>query len=169
MVIFQGYENPDAAPPPEAQNNNNNNNNNNNGAQSSVQPVAMGPGNPEYDKMALANTENRKAPEGKDNDSLIESSESKDGQKESTYTTDANGKINVTVFVTINGTLADLKKQRAQIRNSSTELNSITTPISSLPESDSGLSTSPLSVHRFSGNTGDVVGDTRSKRCCVIQ
>lgn len=133
-----------------------------------VTPTVVPTPEADYD-TTLANPENRKAPEGKDNDSLLDITEARDGQNETSYTTDANGKINVTVFVTINGTLADLKKQRAQIRNSSTDLNSITTPVSSIPESDSGLSTSPLSINRFTGNTGDVVGDSRPKRCCVIQ
>ncbi|XP_028156009.1 protein phosphatase 1 regulatory subunit 16A [Ostrinia furnacalis] len=139
----------------------------------------------------------RKAPEGQDNDAF-KSEDSLDGRKEvivspnqiaiteggtATYTTDNNGKINVHVTVMINaGTLADLKKQRAQIRtNGSPVENSLNSTnnhsINSIPEvtKDMPVQLNPLTlspssgtVPRFSGNTSDVVGDTRSHRCCII-
>ncbi|KAL0871789.1 hypothetical protein ABMA27_004281 [Loxostege sticticalis] len=126
----------------------------------------------------------RKAPEGQDNDAF-KSEDSLDGRKEvvvspnqiaiteggtATYTTDNNG------------TLADLKKQRAQIRtNGSPVENSLNSTnnhsINSIPEvtKDMPVQLNPLTlspssgaVPRFSGNTSDVVGDTRSHRCCII-
>lgn len=83
----------------------------------------------------------------------------------------------------VSGTLADLKKQRAQIRtNGSPVENSLNSTnnhsINSIPEvmkQDMPAQLNPLSlspssgtVPRFSGNTSDVVGDTRSHRCCII-
>ncbi|KAL4712011.1 hypothetical protein ACJJTC_003678 [Scirpophaga incertulas] len=140
----------------------------------------------------------RKAPEGQDNEAF-RSEDSLDGRKElvvspnqiaiteggtATYTTDNNGKINVHVTVMINaGTLADLKKQRAQIRtNGSPVENSLNSTnnhsLNSIPEvtkQDMPVQLNPLSlspssgtVPRFSGHTSDVVGDTRSQRCCII-
>ncbi|XP_061714981.1 protein phosphatase 1 regulatory subunit 16A isoform X3 [Cydia pomonella] len=101
----------------------------------------------------------RKAPEGQDNDTLKNE--------------DA-----------IDGTLADLKKQRSQIRtNGSPVENSLTSTnnhsITSLPEgvgqealpvqlNPLSLSPSAGAVPRFAGHTSDVVGDTRSRRCCII-
>ncbi|XP_063363115.1 protein phosphatase 1 regulatory subunit 16A isoform X2 [Cydia amplana] len=123
----------------------------------------------------------RKAPEGQDNDTL-KNEDAIDGRKDlvvspnqialtegaATYTTDTNG------------TLADLKKQRSQIRtNGSPVENSLTSTnnhsITSLPEGVSQeampvqlnpltLSPSTGTVPRFSGHTSDVVGDTRSRR-----
>lgn len=81
---------------------------------------------------------------------------------ETCYTTESDGKINIHVSVTINaGTLAELKKQRAQTRAAAGLLsNSADMP------SDSGAA-----FNRFAGNTEDViVGDplkTRRK-CCII-
>ncbi|XP_026762453.2 protein phosphatase 1 regulatory subunit 16A isoform X1 [Galleria mellonella] len=139
----------------------------------------------------------RKAPEGQDNDSL-KVEDVLDCRKEvivnpkqiaitdggtATYTTDNNGKINVHVTVMINaGTLADLKKQRAQIRTNGSPVESSVTSnnhsMNSIPEvtkQDMPVQLNPLSmssssatVTRFSGHTSDVVGDTRSQRCCVI-
>ncbi|KAI5637121.1 protein phosphatase 1 regulatory inhibitor subunit 16B [Phthorimaea operculella] len=140
----------------------------------------------------------RKAPEGQDNDSF-KTEDAIDGRKEvivtpnqialadggtATYTTDNNGKINVHVTVMINaGTLADLKKQRAQIRTNGSpvessiastnnhSLNSIPEVTKDMPVQLNPLSLSPSSgvVPRFSGNTSDVVGDTgKSHRCCII-
>ncbi|KAG7295946.1 hypothetical protein JYU34_021035 [Plutella xylostella] len=139
----------------------------------------------------------RKAPEGQDNEAYA--IEEVDGRKElvvspnqialtdggtATYTTDNNGKINVHVTVMINaGTLADLKKQRSQIRTNgspvessvtSTNGNSINSIPENLPEAmpvqQNPLTLSPSSgtVPRFSGHTSDVVGDTRSRRCCIV-
>lgn len=107
----------------------------------------------------------RKAPEGKDNDSILENHvmESKD-------TIDVNGKVTVHVVVTINGngTLADLKKQRMQIRNSSSDGNSVTSPLGSITD-DSNVS--PIAdIVRYTGETTEEnVGYAKSKRCCIIQ
>ncbi|XP_034831044.1 protein phosphatase 1 regulatory subunit 16A isoform X1 [Maniola hyperantus] len=139
----------------------------------------------------------RKAPEGQDNEGY-KTEDAIDGRKElvvnsnpiaiaeggtATYTTDNNGKINVHVTVMINaGTLADLKKQRAQIRTNGSpvenSLNSTTNPsLNSIPEGkpDTQIQISPPTltpgtaiVPRFSGNTSEVVGDTKSRRCCII-
>lgn len=88
---------------------------------------------------------------------------------------DSNGNINVIIHVTINsGTLADLKKQRAQNRNSSPEAMNSLTPISQNLSTTNSSSTivagtsSPLSIRRFTGNTADMVTDPRTGRCCVI-
>lgn len=116
--------------------------------------------------------EGRKAPEGKDNDSYNEKElvECKNGQ---TITTDVNGKVTVVhVVVTINGngTLADLKKQRMQIRNSSSDVNSLASPVSSISGDGDVISTQPSTdIARFTGETEDVVEYSKSKRCCVIQ
>ncbi|KAK9502865.1 hypothetical protein O3M35_011557 [Rhynocoris fuscipes] len=84
---------------------------------------------------------------------------------EACYSTESNGKINIHVSVTINaGTLAELKKQRAQNRTTS-------------PEGSSVLSTASLSdlgtlppVKRFSGDTSEnIIGDSsKGTRCCVL-
>ncbi|XP_023946373.1 protein phosphatase 1 regulatory subunit 16A isoform X2 [Bicyclus anynana] len=125
----------------------------------------------------------RKAPEGQDNEGY-KTEDAIDGRKElvvnpnpiaiaeggtATYTTDNNG------------TLADLKKQRAQIRTNGSpvenSLNSTTNhSLSSIQEGkDTQIQISPptlvpgtATVPRFSGNTSDVVGDTKSHRCCII-
>lgn len=113
--------------------------------------------------------EDRKAPEGKDNDSMSdkELAEYKQGQ---TYT-DVNGKVTVVhVVVTINGngTLADLKKQRMQIRNSSSEVNSMSSPVNSISESEN-ISAQPTNdIIKFSGETDEVSSYSKSKRCCVV-
>nr|XP_026499047.1 protein phosphatase 1 regulatory subunit 16A isoform X2 [Vanessa tameamea] len=140
----------------------------------------------------------RKAPEGQDNEAF-KTEDAIDGRKEvimspnpiaiaeggtATYTTDNNGKINVHVTVMINaGTLADLKKQRAQIRTNGSPVensaNSTTNhSLTSIPEvgkqetqvqiSPPTLTPSTGTVPRFSGHTSDVVGDTKSHRCCII-
>jgi hypothetical protein len=79
------------------------------------------------------------------------------------YVTGGNGNINIHVSVTINaGTLADLKKQRSQIRNSSPDGMTGLSPVSS-------VTSSPMpSVQRFTGDTDEVVGDPKPKRCCII-
>lgn len=117
--------------------------------------------------------EDRRAPEGKDNDS-VDNSESMESKNEATtYTTDVNGKVTVVhVVVTINGngTLADLKKQRMQIRNSSGDVTSLSSPVSTLPDPDSLASpTVSTDIVRFTGDTDEIVGYSKSKRCCVIQ
>lgn len=113
--------------------------------------------------------EYRRAPDGKDNDSVL------DGQlmdtKEKTYTTDVNGKVTVHVVVTINGngTLADLKNQRKQIRDSSNDLNSFTSPGGSILETESN-STPTADIIRFTGSTTDEnIEYSKPKRCCIIQ
>lgn len=81
---------------------------------------------------------------------------------ETCYTTESDGKINIHVSVTINaGTLAELKKQRAQTRAAAgLHSNSADMP-----------SDSEAAFNRFAGDTEDViVGDplkTRRK-CCII-
>ncbi|GAB0095706.1 protein phosphatase 1 regulatory subunit 16A [Sergentomyia squamirostris] len=102
-----------------------------------------------------------------------------------------NGKINVQVTVlfdpqtvdhSITGTLADLKKHRAQSRNSNSPENGSILTTQSLagatgvagqtPAVELSLVSSPSlqnSPAKFSGITGDVVSDsTRSRKCCVI-
>ncbi|XP_076250708.1 myosin phosphatase targeting subunit 75D [Rhynchophorus ferrugineus] len=107
----------------------------------------------------------RKDPDGKDNDSTLDNSIL--DTKEKTYTTDVNGKVTVHVVVTINGngTLADLKKQRMQIRNSNTS------PVGSVAESDSSAPNSASTdIIRFTGDTTqENVEYAKPKRCCVIQ
>ncbi|KAJ8716007.1 hypothetical protein PYW08_013292 [Mythimna loreyi] len=150
-----------------------------------------------YERTSLPNGV-RKAPEGQDND-LIKSEDALDGRKEvivspnqiaiaeggtATYTTDNNGKINVHVTVMINaGTLADLKKQRSQIRTNGSPVesslastnNHSLNSLSEASKADMPVQLNPLSlspsaagVPRFAGNTSDVVGDSRSRRCCII-
>uniref|UniRef100_A0A2A4IYS4 Uncharacterized protein n=1 Tax=Heliothis virescens TaxID=7102 RepID=A0A2A4IYS4_HELVI len=133
-----------------------------------------------YERTSLPNGV-RKAPEGQDND-LIKNEDALDGRKEvivnpnqiaiteggtATYTTDNN----------------DLKKQRAQIRTNGSPVESSLTStnnhsmnsLSEVLKQDMPVQLNPLSlspsagtVPRFSGNTSDVVGDTRSRRCCII-
>ncbi|XP_073947007.1 protein phosphatase 1 regulatory subunit 16A-like isoform X3 [Choristoneura fumiferana] len=149
------------------------------------QPVLKEEDLKHYDRPSLPNGV-RKAPEGQDND-VLKNEDAIDGRKDlvvspnqialteggsATYTTDNNG------------TLADLKKQRSQIRtNGSPVENSLASTnnhsITSLPEvavqeampvqlNPLTLSPSSGTVPRFSGHTSDVVGDTRSRRCCII-
>nr|XP_049706660.1 protein phosphatase 1 regulatory subunit 16A isoform X5 [Helicoverpa armigera] len=136
--------------------------------------------NKHYERTSLPNGV-RKAPEGQDND-LIKNEDALDGRKEvivnpnqiaiteggtATYTTDNN----------------DLKKQRAQIRTNGSPVESSLTStnnhsmnsLSEVSKQDMPVQLNPLSlspsagtVPRFSGNTSDVVGDTRSRRCCII-
>lgn len=69
----------------------------------------------------------------------------------------------------IAGTLADLKKHRSQSRSSSSPENgSITQNQIELPVLLSPDSQSPT-MTKFSGITGEVVGDsTKSRKCCVL-
>uniref|UniRef100_A0A8D8RE00 Uncharacterized protein n=1 Tax=Cacopsylla melanoneura TaxID=428564 RepID=A0A8D8RE00_9HEMI len=83
---------------------------------------------------------------------------------ETSYTTEENGKINIHVSVTINaGTLAELKKQRAQSRTGTLGGSGMSSlgaaPLSSQP-----------SVHRFAGNTEEdqVIGDAKAGHCCRL-
>lgn len=111
---------------------------------------------------AIPTTE-RREPEGEDvtgEKSQLESDASP--AAETCYTTEGDGKINIHVSVTINaGTLAELKKQRAQTRAAAGLLSNST----DMP------SDSEAAFNRFAGDTEDViVGDplkTRRK-CCII-
>jgi predicted component of type VI protein secretion system len=92
-------------------------------------------------------------------------------------TDDDSKKINIHVSVTINaGTLADLKKQRAQIRSSSADM-SLTGPEGHPPASLSSLSMNRLDevigekpFNRFSGDTSEAICDVRttSRRCSIL-
>lgn len=113
--------------------------------------------------------EDRRAPEGKDNDSILDNQLM--DTKEKTYTTDVNGKVTVHVVVTINGngTLQDLKNQRKQIRDNSNDINSYNSPGGSILETDS-VSSPSTDIVRFTGTTTDEnLEYTKPKRCCVIQ
>lgn len=113
--------------------------------------------------------EGRRAPDGKDNDSIVENQLV--DTKEKTYTTDVNGKVTVHVVVTINGngTLADLKNQRKQIRDSNNDLNSFTPPAGSVLETESNSSPT-ADIIRFTGTTTDEnIEYSKPKRCCIIQ
>lgn len=78
----------------------------------------------------------------------------------------------------VSGTLADLKKQRAQIRtNGSPVENSANSTanhsLNSIAETKSDQvqiqeAAPSMIVPRFTGNTSDVVGDSKSRRCCII-
>ncbi len=95
---------------------------------------------------------------------------------EAAYVTDTNGKINIHVSVTINaGTLADLKKQRASIRNGTVQSHSAAAAVAAASSNGNMLTVAdaaglppPGCVKRFAGNTSDVVEDARSRRCCII-
>lgn len=113
--------------------------------------------------------EDRRAPDGKDNDSVLDNQLM--DTKEKTYTTDVNGKVTVHVVVTINGngTLADLKNQRKQIRDSSNDLNSFASPGGSILETESNSSPT-TDIIRFTGTTTDEnIEYSKPKRCCIIQ
>jgi len=86
-------------------------------------------------------------------------------------TEDDSKKINIHVSVTINaGTLADLKKQRAQIRSSTTDVSSEGHPpssLTSLHRLDEVPAEKPF--NRFSGDTSEAICDvTRTSRRCQI-
>ncbi|XP_026472596.1 protein phosphatase 1 regulatory subunit 16A [Ctenocephalides felis] len=133
----------------------------------------------------------RRAPEGKDNDSFIMdnsnissmiSSECVEIPTETFSTSDNNGKINVHVTVMINsGTLAELKKQRAQTRQSSEHSSPASptnsqepglvtdlVPVNAITGTNTNTSDVSPGVLKFSGNTGEVVGDSSSHSCCII-
>lgn len=121
--------------------------------------------------LVLQSVEDRRAPEGKDNDSLSSRELIEQGTKENTYSTDVNGKVTVHVVVTINGngTLADLKKQRMQIRNSSSDGSSITSPITTFPDGDNASISNNNDIVRFTGETDEVADYSKTKGCCSIQ
>ncbi len=89
---------------------------------------------------------------------------------ETTYSTEDNGKINIHVSVTINAsTLAELKKQRAQHRNSSPDMSLYPSYHQSIVPCIEGTDPEISTVKRFAGNTGDhLVADPRTTRCCVL-
>lgn len=89
---------------------------------------------------------------------------------ETTYSTEDNGKINIHVSVTINAsTLAELKKQRAQHRNSSPDISLYPSYHPQIVPSSDNADPEVSTVKRFAGNTGDhLVGDPRTTRCCVL-
>lgn len=122
--------------------------------------------------LQLQTLEDRRAPEGKDNDSMADH-ELIDGSKEKAYTTDVNGKVTVHVVVTINGngTLADLKKQRMQIRNSSSDVSSLTSPVNSIPDGEVIVpsTANTADIVRFTGETEEAVDYSKSKGCCSVQ
>lgn len=126
----------------------------------------------EDSSLQLQTLEDRRAPEGKDNDSVT-GRELIDGSKEKAYTTDVNGKVTVHVVVTINGngTLADLKKQRMQIRNSTSDVSSLTSPVNSIPDGEVGVPSTPnnTDIVRFTGETEEAVDYSKSKGCCSVQ
>uniref|UniRef100_A0A0A9ZDJ2 Protein phosphatase 1 regulatory subunit 16A n=1 Tax=Lygus hesperus TaxID=30085 RepID=A0A0A9ZDJ2_LYGHE len=109
----------------------------------------------------------RREPEGKDSSIVLSEKPASpvvEVPTETSYTTESNGKINIHVSVTINaGTLAELKKQRAQNRTVSPDVTSILSQ-ATISETDC----SP-GVLRFSGDTSEnVVDDSKARRCCII-
>ncbi|XP_018320574.1 protein phosphatase 1 regulatory inhibitor subunit 16B isoform X2 [Agrilus planipennis] len=95
----------------------------------------------------------RRAPEGKDNDSLLASETYGDGDKnESAYTTDVN----------------DLKKQRMEIRKKN-DVNSLTASDTNsvIPEVNLVPTPSTADLTKFTGGTDEIVEHNR--RCCAIQ
>lgn len=85
--------------------------------------------------------------------------------------------VHVVVTINGNGTLADLKKQRMQIRNSSNDVTfsndvSLASPVGSIDESELNLSPVATStdIIRFTGDTTqENIEYGKPKRCCVIQ
>lgn len=123
--------------------------------------------------------ENRRGPEGKDNEQelhgngngvVVKYSPPSGGGSGQT-SPDVNGKVTVVhVVVTINGngTLADLKKQRAQIRSNNGDVSGVNSPINSITDvSNNTLVSSDLL--RFTGDTADDnMQYSKPKRCCII-
>ncbi|XP_055705415.1 protein phosphatase 1 regulatory subunit 16A isoform X2 [Phlebotomus papatasi] len=166
--------------------------------------------NPNHIDGSPTASHNRRSPEGKDNEmsslgymqedskKMLVNNNALASQRNSAassadltateiYTaSNENGKINVQVTVlfdhSIAGTLADLKKHRAQSRSSGSPENGSILTTQSLTGAGSTVGQSPaveLSLvsspslqstpAKFSGITGDVVSDsTRSRKCCVI-
>ncbi|XP_055693234.1 protein phosphatase 1 regulatory subunit 16A isoform X3 [Lutzomyia longipalpis] len=164
--------------------------------------------NPNHIDGSPTASHNRRSPEGKDNEmsslgymtedstkkmlvnnnALVSQRNSAASSTDLTATefytaSNENGKINVQVTVLF-GTLADLKKHRAQSRNSNSPENGSILTTQSLtggttcpgggasPAVELSLVSSPslqTTPAKFSGITGDVVSDsTRSRKCCVI-
>lgn len=133
--------------------------------------------------------ENRRAPEGKDNELELHGNGNNgvvvkysppgsggrgDGLVGSGQTSpDVNGKVTVVhVVVTINGngTLADLKKQRAQIRSNNGDVSGLNSPIASITDVSNNSMVLPNSeILRFTGDTmDDNMTYSKPKRCCTI-
>ncbi|XP_065160900.1 protein phosphatase 1 regulatory subunit 16A [Atheta coriaria] len=117
----------------------------------------------------------RRAPDGKDDDDdgLVE--EVIECKNDKGYNSNGDAKVTVVhVLVTINGTgtLADLKKQRMQMRTSSApDINSPGSPVSTI--SDGGDSnTAAAAAAAMAGllkfTTDEVVGAEKPRKCCVI-
>ncbi|XP_058796579.1 protein phosphatase 1 regulatory subunit 16A isoform X2 [Phymastichus coffea] len=128
----------------------------------------------------------RRAPEGKDNESFLHEDVDRDSdtalprqhqqqqpQPQQQIETTSNGKINIHVSVVFVKSLADLKKQRAQNRTSQGQPPGIPTDsngngiVATVP-TISGV-TANDDFRRFTGNTSDIVGDSRGdKSCCCV-
>ena len=80
-------------------------------------------------------------------------------------------KINVTVFVTINGTLAELKKQRSQTRKkNSVNTNDVFEKSDVINSNANNSNVGCSHVNRFSGTAvSDAIDDIAPKKCCSIQ
>ncbi|CAB3380308.1 Hypothetical predicted protein [Cloeon dipterum] len=117
----------------------------------------------------------RRAPEGMDSEA--NENENPIALGANCKTDDDSKKINIHVSVTINaGTLADLKKQRAQIRSSSADM-SLSSADTHPPSSLSSLSMTRLDevigekpFNRFSGDTSEAICDVSrtSRRCSIL-
>nr|XP_014283378.1 protein phosphatase 1 regulatory subunit 16A isoform X1 [Halyomorpha halys] len=113
----------------------------------------------------------RKEPDGKDSN-IIQASESKSSSPvvevptEASYTTESNGKINIHVSVTINaGTLAELKKQRAQNRTSPDISSVVSQATISEVDAPQGFN----QVKRFSGEASEnFIEDGKTRKCCTL-
>ncbi|RZF39693.1 hypothetical protein LSTR_LSTR012147 [Laodelphax striatellus] len=156
----------------------------------------------EREPVSLGSEENgdlpltRREPDGKDSSIIEQEVEAKPTSTidlptstEASYTTTAeqsNGKINIHVSVTINaGTLAELKKQRAQNRGGGgggsvvggggeAHAQAANSELSRAPDAvaEGALvkEGAGAGVKRFAGHTADnvMVGDARVRRCCVV-
>ncbi|KAG4066558.1 hypothetical protein HA402_007194 [Bradysia odoriphaga] len=169
-------------------------------------PATAKPQNPLYGQGTVfpsqnhyESTLNRRSPDGKDNEAYLledkkmanNNNPQKIGNDISTEIFSAsneNGKINVQVTVLVDThnldnslsgtTLANLKKQRAQSRSSTTSENGSLignpTIASSLMSGQPMMELNELNdqtpkITKFSGVTSDVVSDsTSSRRCCTI-
>lgn len=99
--------------------------------------------------------------------------------QQSIYTTstdEANGKINIHVSVVFVKSLSDLKKQRAQNRCTTSNGNGNSQQSPPGESNGNGLGLPAIGgtannddFRRFTGNTSEIVGDTRGeKSCCKI-
>ncbi|GJQ79020.1 hypothetical protein Trydic_g181 [Trypoxylus dichotomus] len=117
---------------------------------------------PANDVAGTKSSENRRPPEGKDNN-----------DNNGDLLGGGTGGDIVEFTINGNGTLADLKKQRMQIRNnSSADVSSLNSPTSTVTETADSVGSPPSSADllKLAGDTDDVVGYTRSPfGCCSIQ